>query len=193
MSSGSTNGQAQPVLRFRNYRPQEETLKAAAPSSSAAAPTSSSSSSSETKAAAAPAIKFEPLKAAPSAALEAKIKEEEFAKPAVAAPVSATAETDDNAITIAPRKPNWDLKRDLQPKLKALERQTDRAIAELVRRNIAARQQELQQGGGAGAASSSSSSDGEPQLSDAAVAAILSAEPEKMGASWGGAEEIDLE
>lgn len=34
--------------------------------------------------------------------------------------------------SLAPRKPDWDLKRDVAPKLAKLERQTQRAIAELI-------------------------------------------------------------
>jgi len=35
--------------------------------------------------------------------------------------------------TLAPRKPDWDLKRDVAQKLNKLERRTRRAIAELIR------------------------------------------------------------
>lgn len=35
--------------------------------------------------------------------------------------------------TLAPRKPDWDLKRDIAKKMEKLERQTQRAIAELIR------------------------------------------------------------
>lgn len=34
---------------------------------------------------------------------------------------------------LAPRKPDWDLKRDVAKKLEKLEKQTQRAIAELIR------------------------------------------------------------
>ena len=34
---------------------------------------------------------------------------------------------------LAPRKPDWDLKRDVAKKLDKLERRTQRAIAELIR------------------------------------------------------------
>jgi len=33
---------------------------------------------------------------------------------------------------LAPRKPDWDLKRDVAPKLARLERRTQKAIAELI-------------------------------------------------------------
>ncbi|KAF0296695.1 Coiled-coil domain-containing protein 12 [Amphibalanus amphitrite] len=37
---------------------------------------------------------------------------------------------------LAPRKPDWDLKRDLAPRLERLERRTQRAIAELIRQRL---------------------------------------------------------
>ena len=37
---------------------------------------------------------------------------------------------------LAPRKPDWDLKRDIAPKLDKLERRTQRAIAELIRERL---------------------------------------------------------
>jgi len=35
-------------------------------------------------------------------------------------------------VKLAPRKPDWDLKRDIAKKLEKLERRTQRAIAELI-------------------------------------------------------------
>lgn len=37
---------------------------------------------------------------------------------------------------LAPRKPDWDLKRDLSKKLQILERRTQKAIAELIRERL---------------------------------------------------------
>jgi coiled-coil domain-containing protein 12 len=42
--------------------------------------------------------------------------------------------------SLAPRKPDWDLKRDVAKKLEKLERQTQRAIAELIRDRLMAEQ-----------------------------------------------------
>ena len=39
-------------------------------------------------------------------------------------------------ISLAPRKPDWDLKRDVAPKLEKLERRTQKAIAELIRERL---------------------------------------------------------
>ena len=41
-----------------------------------------------------------------------------------------------NRFLKAPRKPDWDLKRDIAPRLEKLERRTQRAIAELIRERL---------------------------------------------------------
>ncbi|XP_022082505.1 coiled-coil domain-containing protein 12-like isoform X2 [Acanthaster planci] len=51
-----------------------------------------------------------------------------------AKPVPVVEEVD--LVNLAPRKPDWDLKRDITPKLEKLERRTQRAIAELIRERI---------------------------------------------------------
>lgn len=43
---------------------------------------------------------------------------------------------------LAPRKPDWDLKRDVSKKLEKLERSTQRAIAELIRERLLEGQQD---------------------------------------------------
>lgn len=42
---------------------------------------------------------------------------------------------------LAPRKPDWDLKRDVAKKLERLEKRTQRAIAELIRERLKNNQQ----------------------------------------------------
>jgi coiled-coil domain-containing protein 12 len=37
---------------------------------------------------------------------------------------------------LAPKKPDWDLKRDIAPKLERLEKRTQKAIAELIRERL---------------------------------------------------------
>ncbi|GFO20390.1 coiled-coil domain-containing protein 12 [Plakobranchus ocellatus] len=44
---------------------------------------------------------------------------------------------------LAPRKPDWDLKRDVSKKLEKLEKRTQRAIAELIRERLKASQNDL--------------------------------------------------
>ena len=43
-------------------------------------------------------------------------------------------------MNLAPRKPDWDLKRDVAKKLEKLERRTQRAIAALIRKSSIPRQ-----------------------------------------------------
>ncbi|CAF1206329.1 unnamed protein product [Adineta steineri] len=43
---------------------------------------------------------------------------------------------DVDLLSLAPRKPDWDLKRDVEKKLKRLEKRTTRAIAELTRERL---------------------------------------------------------
>lgn len=44
---------------------------------------------------------------------------------------------------LAPRKPDWDLKRDVAKKLERLDRRTQKAIAELIRDRLKQRQEDL--------------------------------------------------
>jgi len=50
--------------------------------------------------------------------------------------VLAEAEDQDVALAIAPRKPNWDLKRDVEKKMQVLQARTDRAVVALIRQRI---------------------------------------------------------
>ena len=45
-------------------------------------------------------------------------------------------------INLAPRKPDWDLKRDIAKKLEKLERRTARAIGEIIRDRLKAATEE---------------------------------------------------
>lgn len=64
------------------------------------------------------------------AAIEEEIKE----KIAVGDSEDLAKEVD--LASLAPRKPDWDLKRDVSKKLEKLERRTKRAIAELIRERL---------------------------------------------------------
>ena len=63
-------------------------------------------------------------------------------------------------VLLVPKRANWDLKRDLAPKLEALERMTQRAIAELVQSRVAAAAAPAGAAAGSSSSSSSSSSSG---------------------------------
>ena len=43
-------------------------------------------------------------------------------------------------LNLAPKRPNWDLKRDLEPQMKRLRAMTDRAIVRLIAERVAAEQ-----------------------------------------------------
>lgn len=45
--------------------------------------------------------------------------------------------------SLAPRKPDWDLKRDISKRMDKLERLTQRAIAELIRERLKERNEDL--------------------------------------------------
>ncbi|XP_002132159.1 coiled-coil domain-containing protein 12 [Ciona intestinalis] len=47
-----------------------------------------------------------------------------------------TVQEEVDILKLAPRKPDWDLKRDIQSKLDRLERKTQRAIAEIIRERL---------------------------------------------------------
>mmetsp|Transcript_30771 Transcript_30771/g.70569 ORF Transcript_30771/g.70569 Transcript_30771/m.70569 type:complete len:178 (-) Transcript_30771:34-567(-) len=59
----------------------------------------------------------------------------------------AAAEEQDGMLNIAPKKPNWDLKRDVQRKMTVLEARTDRAIVQLIRQRIKQDKAETKAGG----------------------------------------------
>jgi coiled-coil domain-containing protein 12 len=192
-------GAGAPVLRFRNYRPHDATVKAAAAevAKPAAAPSVQlhqhlqSVAFAGTSAAAMPVIHTTASAQVPAAAPAAAAA----ASSAAGDPLASESESggsadrmlsvtaaDGDQITIAPRKANWDLKRDVQAKLEALDKQTDRAIAELVRRNIA----EKAAARSAGAASGIEGGDAsvESETAEELARAVMSRDA--------GAEEIDL-
>lgn len=59
---------------------------------------------------------------------------EEEIKDRIAAPEHLVKEVD--LSSLAPRKPDWDLKRDVSKKLEKLEKRTKRAVAELIRERL---------------------------------------------------------
>lgn len=74
---------------------------------------------------------------------------EDLVGPSVAIHNDATQEP---LLNLAPKKINWDLKRDLEPQLKKLRAATDRAIIELIRERVGNEQQsETQDGASQGA------------------------------------------
>ncbi|GCB65256.1 coiled-coil domain-containing protein 12 [Scyliorhinus torazame] len=71
------------------------------------------------------------------ASVEEKVKDQlEAGKPE-----SIIEEVD--LVNLAPRKPDWDLKRDVAKKLERLEKRTQRAIAELIREKLKGNEDDL--------------------------------------------------
>ena len=50
--------------------------------------------------------------------------------------------TQEPLLNLAPKRPNWDLKRDLEPQMKRLRGMTDRAILRLIAQRVATEQQQ---------------------------------------------------
>ena len=42
----------------------------------------------------------------------------------------------DSALHVVPKDPNWDLKRDIEPKMATLRKRTQRAIVEILRKRL---------------------------------------------------------
>ena len=101
-------------LKFRNYLPQSEEL--------------------------APA--FEPPPLPELQAPPPPVAEDDGDTPAAPAPAPSAfdaelsriqADEPEGALNVVPRDPNWDLKRDVEPKLEKLERRTRRALVDIAR------------------------------------------------------------
>ena len=55
--------------------------------------------------------------------------------------------TQEPLLNLAPKRPNWDLKRDLEPQMKKLRGMTDRAILRLIAERVTKEQAEGGEGG----------------------------------------------
>ncbi|EDQ88874.1 uncharacterized protein MONBRDRAFT_26027 [Monosiga brevicollis MX1] len=97
---------SEPQLKFRNYRPQTE-------------------------------IEGEQIELANDDNVENAVVQvlEEKANDDVLQQVTKGQAIED-VLSLAPRKVDWDLKRDLEPKMAKLEKRTKRAIAELIRERL---------------------------------------------------------
>jgi hypothetical protein len=100
-----------PVIRFRNYQPKSEALaKAVVPKPPL------------------PSVEVARVLQATTQPAAASI-----ALVPAGAPADAAKSAEVEVVAIAPKKANWDLKRDADKRLQKLERQTQAAIRELVR------------------------------------------------------------
>ena len=107
-------------VKFRNYTPADEELQNAE-AEETEEPSSKRAKTSDDK----PKSKLEE-------ALE-KTKQEVQA----GTTTTATSKEDATLTAMAPKKINWDLKRDIQPKLDKLEKRTQKAIVQLLRERLA--------------------------------------------------------
>lgn len=110
--------QGAPVIRFRNYQPKDATVRAAGSH-----------------------IHVLPAPMAPSVVEEKRGKEEleKALQQSAAAAAAAGAEGSGEGaapLNIAPKKPNWDLQRDVEQKLQKLEGETKQAIRVLLRERL---------------------------------------------------------
>ncbi|TIA68930.1 hypothetical protein D6C76_08007 [Aureobasidium pullulans] len=96
----------------------------------------------------APKLGFENDPSAQENTLERKAQELAAATKKQAEEEAAAQDKPLDLFKLQPKKPNWDLKRDLDRKLDILNVRTDNAIAKLVRQRIAAAQAEKRKGTG---------------------------------------------
>mmetsp|Transcript_30465 Transcript_30465/g.97210 ORF Transcript_30465/g.97210 Transcript_30465/m.97210 type:complete len:156 (-) Transcript_30465:52-519(-) len=111
-------------LRFRNYRPRDEKLRELFEKT----PRAILYLDLE-EVAAAPLSEDQQKAVEALTAIQRELKEQ-------------LARQDPNAVNIAPKKATWDLKRDIEKKLKKLERRTQRAIVEILRAKMAEEEEE---------------------------------------------------
>ncbi|KAJ3299127.1 Coiled-coil domain-containing protein 12 [Borealophlyctis nickersoniae] len=149
-ASDSTNGEeqpeeqdeapAKPTLRFRNYEPVSEDLQPLKQDAPAVGP--NAKEVVET--------------------VEGQV--EQFAREALEAEQQRSKEVD--LFNLAPKKPNWDLKRDLEKKTEKLERRTQAAIADIIRERL--RQEgNVSEMAGAADAARTAAADSDDEMEDA--------------------------
>lgn len=109
---------AQAPIKFRNYRPTDNTLLGTANEGSA-----------------------DKEAAAPPTAPPRKAEEEDAIKRELKKHIEEHGGGED-VLNIAPKKPNWDLKRDVSKKVEKLDRLTQRAIVDMLREKIANQEDE---------------------------------------------------
>lgn len=111
------------VVKFRNYAPKDDALDKAKEPASKRLKHNDESDQIEMDQ---PEEKSELEKALMEAKVDAAIAKQD-------AGISASQEASGVHITAAPKKVNWDLKRDIAKKMNRLERRTQKAVVELLR------------------------------------------------------------
>ncbi|CAM9286570.1 unnamed protein product [Ectocarpus sp. 4 AP-2014] len=151
-------------IKFRNYRPQDAAIRQQAlDSGKAGEPTSGSSSGGANKREGAASSSGKSMGGVRRKEGEEEPEEEQEGKRR--APESSLIQQelkkqketqDEEELNIAPKKANWDLKRDVEKKLEKLDRRTQRAIVEIIRERMAEEAANASSSGEEGSGSSSS-------------------------------------
>ena len=128
---------AQPTISFRNYAPTDKSLNSRQDDSieDPSQPSASKKQRTEENDAAesAPAAPVSSSKALQNALAEAK---RDPVVAATSAPASQPSNATASVTTMAPKKINWDLKRDISDKLAKLEKRTQKAIVRILKERL---------------------------------------------------------
>ncbi|CAM9853979.1 unnamed protein product [Ectocarpus sp. 12 AP-2014] len=150
-------------IKFRNYRPQDAAVRQQAlDSRKAGEPTSGSSSDAANKGEGAASSSGKSMGGGRKEGGEEPEEEQEGKRKApesslIQQELKKQKETqDEEELNIAPKKANWDLKRDVEKKLEKLDRRTQRAIVEIIRERMAEEAANASSSGEEGSGSSSS-------------------------------------
>mmetsp|Transcript_9077 Transcript_9077/g.19467 ORF Transcript_9077/g.19467 Transcript_9077/m.19467 type:complete len:189 (+) Transcript_9077:110-676(+) len=141
---GSEPSDKGPALRFRNYAPKDASLdeQAAAADTATAAKTDASGGPMTKRQRTGETLSTSSTAAAKNgketSALEEAMKQAQAEASALAGVggEGSSAVLGNNLAAMAPKKVNWDLKRDIQGKLDKLERRTQRALVDLLKERL---------------------------------------------------------
>mgnify|MGYP000750407272 CR=1 FL=1 len=137
-------GGSKPTLSFRNYVPKDASLDASA----AAPPSSKDGGSTQQLSKRQKTSDGDKEASAPTkSALEMALAKTNRESRETAGHTVGASGGWSNVTPISTKKVNWDLKRDIQPKMDKLERRTQRAIVDLLRERL---EREAAEGGGGG-------------------------------------------
>ena len=126
-----------PVIRFRNYTPHDAALrKEKVVQLDGPAPTSSSSSSVNASGAISTGVVATATFAAPVVAPE--VPSSKRKRDVVDVIKKELALHTEEELNIIPKKPNWDLKCQVEDRIQKLKRKTQRAIVDILREKLAA-------------------------------------------------------
>jgi coiled-coil domain-containing protein 12 len=131
----STNNNEEPKKRsfkFRNYTPADDALNKEETNDADQEQGDDEPSSKRAKTSSDGRVNDDDDK--PKSKLEQAL---EKAKQEAKQGITANAKVDSSLTAMAPKKINWDLRRDIQPKLDKLEKRTQKALVQLLRERLA--------------------------------------------------------